>query len=49
MEGAQATGANLDLDRLALTHQGLFVDVGHEPGLGVAVGVADVVAAHPGF
>ncbi len=37
MEGTQAAGANLDFDRLAFTHQGLLVDVGHEPGLGVAV------------
>jgi len=37
MEGTQAAGADLDFDRLAFTHQGLLVDVGHEPGLGVAV------------
>ena len=49
VEGAQATGANLDLDRLAVAHQGLLVDVGLEPGLGVAVGVAHIIAGHPGF
>ena len=47
VERTQAAAANLDLDLLALADQGLLVDVGLEPGLGVAVGMADVVAAHP--
>ena len=46
-EGAQAPGANLNLDRLAVLHQGLLVNVGRKTGLGVAVGVADVIAGHP--
>ncbi len=46
-EGPQASGADLNPDRLAVLHQGLLVNVGHESGFGVAVGVADVVAGHP--
>ena len=49
MQGAQAASADLYLDWLAITHQRLLVDVGEELGLGVAVGVADVVTSHPIF
>ena len=45
-EGAQAAGANLNLDGLAILHQGLLVNVGCETGLCMAVGVADVIAGH---
>ncbi len=49
MQRPQAAGADLDLDLLAVPEKGQLVDVGEETGLGVAVGVADVVAGHPGF
>ncbi len=49
VEGAETTAADLHLDRPAVADQCLFVDVGLEAGLGVAVGVAHVVAAHPGL
>ena len=49
MEGAQTSAAYFYFDRSAATVQGLFVDVSLEPSLGVAVGVTDVVAAHPRF
>ncbi len=45
----QAPAADLDLDVPAILEQGLFVDIGKEAGLGVAVGVADVIAAHSGL
>ena len=45
----QAPAADLDLDVPAILEQGLFVDIGFEAGLGVAVGVADVIAAHSGL
>ncbi len=47
VEGAETAGADLNLDGLAFTNQRLLVDVGEELGLGVAVGVADIVAGHP--
>ena len=47
VEGAEAAGADFDLHCLAFTHQRLLMDVGEEPGLGVAVGVADIIAGHP--
>ncbi len=47
VKGAEAAGADLDLDCLAVTHQRLLMDVGEEPCLGVSVGVADIVAGHP--
>jgi len=49
VEGSETPSADLDLNRLAVAHQGLLVDVGEELGLGMAVGVADIVAAHPSF
>ena len=49
VEGAEAAGADLNFDCLAVAHQRLLVDIGKEPGLGVTVGVADIVAAHPGL
>ena len=49
VQRAQTTGADLYLDRFAIAHQGLFVDVGLKPGLGMAVGVADIVAGHSSF
>ena len=49
MEGAQATAAYLDGNGSAVAVEGLLMDVGLEAGLGVPVGVADVVAAHPGL
>ena len=49
VEGAEASGAKFNLDRLAVAHQCLLVDVGEELGFGVAIRVADIVAAHPGF
>ncbi len=49
VEGAEATAANLDLDRFAVADEGLLMDIGLESGLGVTVGVAYVVAAHPGL
>lgn len=49
VEGAQAAAAYLDGDGSAVAVEGLLVDVGLEACLGVPVGMADVVAAHPGF
>ena len=49
VEGSKTPGANLNLDRLAVANQGLLVNVGLEPGLGMAVRVAYIVAAHPGL
>ena len=49
VEGAETTGADLDLDRSAFAHQRLFVDVCEKLGLGVPVGVADVVTRHTGL
>ena len=49
VERAQAAAAYLDCERGAVAVEGLFVDVGFEAGLGVPVGVADVVAAHTGL
>ena len=49
MQGPETTGANFDLDLLAILEDRLLVDVGFEAGLGVPVGVAYVIAAHPGL
>ncbi len=49
VEGAQAAAANLDRYRRAVAVEGLLMNIGLEASLGVPVGVADVVAAHPGF
>ena len=49
VERTQAAAANLDLDLLALADQGLLVDVGFKPGLGMTVRVAYIVTAHPGL
>ena len=45
----QAPGADFYLVFFPVLKQRLLVDVGLKPGFGVAVGVADVVAAHAGF
>ena len=47
VKGAQATAADLDRDRRAVAVDGLLVNVCLEARLGVTVGVADVVPAHP--
>ena len=49
VEGSETAGTNLDLDRFAFAHQRLFVDVCEKLGLGVPVGVADVVTRHTGL
>ena len=49
MQGAEAATANLNSLDLAVKGNGLLVDVSLEPRLGMAVGVADVVAGHSGF
>ena len=49
MHGAQATAANLYFVLFAFLHEGLLVNVGFESGFSMAVRVAYVVAAHPGF
>lgn len=49
VHGPQAAGADLDASGLAVDGEGLLVDVGLPPGLGLAVGVAHVVAGHPGL
>ena len=48
-QGAQTAAANLEFDLLSVLDDRLFMDVGLETGLGVAHGVADVIAAHPGL
>ena len=42
----QAPAADLNLILVAILDQSLLMDVGLEPGFGVPVGVADIVAAH---
>ena len=49
VQGAQAASTDLYFDGFTLAHQRLFVDVGLKPGLGVAVGMADIVAGHSSF
>ena len=49
VEGAEAAATNFDLHRFAVADEGLLMDIGLESGLGVTVGVADVVAAHTGL
>ena len=47
IHGTQATRADFHFDVLAILENGLLVDVGEEAGLGVPVGMAYIVAAHP--
>jgi len=49
MQGPKATTADLDPLHLAIQEDGLLVNVSLEPRLGVAVGMADVVAGHSGL
>jgi hypothetical protein len=46
VQRAKTTGANLHTLNFAINKQGLLVDVGLEAGLGMPVGMADVVTAH---
>ena len=49
MQGSQAATANLYSLHLAVQGNGLLVNIGLEPRLCVAVGVADIVAGHSGL
>ena len=49
VQGTQTASTDLYFHGFTLAHQRLFVDVGLKPGLGVAVGVADIVAGHSSF
>ena len=49
VQGTQTASTDLYFDGFTLAHQRLFVDVGLKPGLGVAVGMADIVAGHSSF
>ena len=49
MQGAEAAAANLYPLDLSVQGDGLLVDVSLEPRLGMAVGVAHVVAGHSGL
>ena len=49
MQRSEAAGTDFDLYRFTVTNQRLLVDVGKELGLGMSIGVTDVVARHSVF
>ena len=46
MQRSKAAGTDFDLYRFTVTHQRLLVDIGKELGLGMSIGMTDVVARH---
>jgi hypothetical protein len=47
--GAQAPGTQVELFRLAVDHDGSGVDIGIEPAIGMALGMADILTEHRTF
>ena len=47
--GSQAAGADLDLFHFAINHDGCCMDIGIEPPVGMAFGMANILTEHRCF